>query len=479
VYLAQDDGGGTVAIKVLAPATDDDGGTAARFSREADAALRLHHPNAVRALAAGEEQGWRFLVMEHAAGESLQARIDRDGPLPWREATRVVMQVARGLEHVHAAGLVHRDIKPENLRLGPDGAVKIVDFGLSKRVGEGGAGFRTAEGTALGTPLFLSPEQARGTDDVDARADLYSLGASYHALLTGRPPFAGGSVFEIVTAHLTEPPPDPRVYAPDVPEGAARVLRKLMSKRREGRYRDAGALIADLDQVLAGRPPAGASASPAPERARRWSTSRRSLVAGAAAALAAGGVTWWRLRSGAPAAVDLLALIDPARHAVVGQWRRDGRTLVCPVRARGGPAVLAIPHRPAGEYDLEAEVTRRRGSDAVVLMLAFAGRRFAINMDAGLAGRRVSALRVNGAWRPMREGALLPLDQPVTLAVSVRQAGLAVRAGGAPLFAWPDYTTLSAHAGGDDLPADMALLVLHSEVHVTRLLLTPVARREG
>jgi serine/threonine protein kinase len=173
-----------VAVKLLPEAVAANPEALKRFLHEAQAAARLNHPNVVAIHEADQWQGTVYLVLELVRGESAEQALQTRGPLPWREATRILADVCRGLAAAHAAGLVHRDIKPGNILLAADGAVKLADFGLAKPVDHNGPAL-TGPGLAIGTPHFMSPEQCRSAP-LDPRSDLYSLGATYYALLFDR-----------------------------------------------------------------------------------------------------------------------------------------------------------------------------------------------------------------------------------------------------------------------------------------------------
>ena len=252
VYLAVDTlQDRRVALKLLPRHLASDAEYMRRFYHEADAASRLCHENIVRAYATGKDRGRHFFVMEYCEGETLGRRIVREGLLPWEDAVRIAIQVARGLQHAHAAGFVHRDIKPANIMLLKDGAAKILDLGLAKHVGDGSPAFTTQSGQALGTPDYIAPEQVVREEIPDGRLDIYSLGATIFHALTGQTPYPGTSAVEIVTKHLHDPVPDPRSLRKEIPAGVARVIRRMLAKRREDRHPDCGALLKDLEQVAA------------------------------------------------------------------------------------------------------------------------------------------------------------------------------------------------------------------------------------
>jgi serine/threonine-protein kinase len=256
VYLAEDvDGGRRVAVKVLPRHHTSNVEFIKRFRREAEAARRLEHPNIVRAFEAGEEFGYPFYAMEYCEGETLDRILKRQGLVAPSLAARVVLDAAKGLQYAHSQGFIHRDIKPANIFLTTDGAAKVLDLGLSKKIDDSGLSFQTLSGAMLGTPHYLSPEQARGDKAVDGRADIYSLGATLYHLLTGEPPFTGSTLYEILTKHVESVLPNPQDVAEDVPDGLVHVLRKMMAKRPEDRYPDCAGLVADLERVAQGREP--------------------------------------------------------------------------------------------------------------------------------------------------------------------------------------------------------------------------------
>lgn len=238
----------TVAIKTLSPRYAGDPVYVEKFRNEARAAAALNHPNIIVPIDVGAENGIHFIAMEFIQGESLGQWMDREGRLHWKEALEIVEQVTKGLEYAHKRGIVHRDIKPDNILLDKgSGLAKIADLGLARRTG--GEGNLSHEGQAVGTPYYVSPEQARGQKDLDGRADLYSLGATLWHMLAGVPPFEGVTAAVIMAKHLTEAVPDPRSAVADLPEDLVAVVFKLMSKDRAERYENAAQLLEDLEAV--------------------------------------------------------------------------------------------------------------------------------------------------------------------------------------------------------------------------------------
>jgi len=238
-----------VAIKLLSAALAQDPDARDRFLREARAAAKLNHPNTVAVYDVDGRDGLVWLVLELVRGGSASDFLKARGPFNWPEATRVVADACRGLAAAHAAGLVHRDIKPANIMRAVDGTVKLADFGLAKQTGSADS---MVSGSVVGTPQYMSPEQCKGKP-VDARGDVYSLGATYFALLTGKSPFGDrGDTPQIMFAHCFEPAPDPRTLVPTIPPACSAAVLKAMSKLPEDRHPSAAALLADLESVLAG-----------------------------------------------------------------------------------------------------------------------------------------------------------------------------------------------------------------------------------
>jgi CheY-like chemotaxis protein len=237
--------GRQAAVKILPRSLSADPQALARFRQEARAAARIEHPNVVGVYDVGEWDGHHFIVMQLVRGGTAQTLLEsRRAPVPWRDATRIAVQACRGLAAAHACGVLHRDIKPSNIMVGAEGAVKLGDFGLAK-VLEGAVAGTTLQGEVLGTPEFMSPEQCRN-EPLDPRSDIYALGASYYALLAGRPPFEGNTV-AVIYGQCFGDLPDPRGAAPDIPEACVQVVRKAMNKPPEHRYADAAGMLAALE----------------------------------------------------------------------------------------------------------------------------------------------------------------------------------------------------------------------------------------
>jgi serine/threonine-protein kinase len=288
VYEVEDARGEHFAVKVLDRQWVSDAVVAGRFAREARAAGSIASDHIVRVVDGGSHRGCPYLVMELLAGEDLGARLCRDRHLCLEEALDIVEQVLLGLAAAHAAGIVHRDLKPDNVLLvdPPQGKrlCKIVDFGMSKLDPPDGSTAPlalTRKGIALGTPLYMSPEQARASRDVDARSDIFSVGAILFECLTGRPPFPAETYEQVLLRICTEDAPDVRRWAPDLPDAAAALVGRALAREPGARYPSADAMLADVRTLR------GAEAAMAIRAQRR---ARTRLVVAAALAMLAGAL---------------------------------------------------------------------------------------------------------------------------------------------------------------------------------------------
>jgi serine/threonine protein kinase len=240
-----------VALKVLLPSLAGDAFTE-RFMREGRAAARIRGEHVTRVLDVGkDDRGVPYLVMEFLEGEDLASLLQRHGPLPMPMVVDCVVQVCEALAEAHGLGIVHRDLKPANLFLTtrPDGsyAVKVLDFGISKMTSGPGREALTQTSSALGSPLYMSPEQLRSAKHVDARTDIWALGIAMYELLTGTPPFIAQSVPELIVKILEEPTPSLRSLRGDIPEPLSAVAMRALSKRLEDRWSN----VAEMATALA------------------------------------------------------------------------------------------------------------------------------------------------------------------------------------------------------------------------------------
>src|SRR5579859_4009903 len=290
---------GRVAVKVLDRQWAKDEVVAGRFAREARAASAVDSPHIVRVLDGGTADGCPYLVMELVEGEDLGARLHARRHLGLDETIDIAEQLLEGLVAAHGAGVVHRDLKPDNVLLtrrvaasggrvsGPEDFVTIVDFGMSKLDRPAGTTKPlplTRAGMVLGTPFYMSPEQARASQDVDARSDLWAVGAIAFECLAGRPPFTGETYEQVMLKICMDEAPDVRRWAPETPDAMAAIIARALEKEPERRWPTADAMLAQVRAI--GRVGAGDV-----RRARRQAR-LRVAVAGVIAVLAGAVVTW-------------------------------------------------------------------------------------------------------------------------------------------------------------------------------------------
>jgi serine/threonine-protein kinase len=278
-----------VALKVLAPRYTARPRHVEQFHREAELARNADHPNMVKVIDVGAIGNVHYFAMELLDGETCQQRLDRDGPFAVSEVVRIGRAVARALHHLHQRRLLHRDIKPDNIMLCHDGTIRLTDLGiaadLDRLASEGGV-----RGRIVGTPHYLAPEVAGGGEP-DGRADLYGLGCTIFHLLAGATPFRDGDPASVIAAHMADPIPSVTDIRPDVPRGLEAIAERLMAKRREDRFPDAGRvaeLFAALEQGETIDPFAGLGDGDPPTAAtiRRSRPRRGRRVAWVAAAVA-------------------------------------------------------------------------------------------------------------------------------------------------------------------------------------------------
>jgi hypothetical protein len=297
VFQAEDPQlGRLVALKVMRPGLASDAVVLKRFLREARAMGAIKHDHVLTVYQVGEERSVPFFAAELLEGESLEDRLRRVGHLPVAEVLRIGREMAEGLAAAHERGLVHRDVKPANVWLEqPRGRVKVLDFGLARNAREDAK--LTKQGTILGTPSYMAPEQARG-GTVDPRTDLFSLGCVLYRACTGRLPFQGDDKISILLSVNTEDPPPPVQVCPDVPAGLSDLVMRLLAKKPEDRPQSAAAVVAALHELE--RPPAPPHAS-----ARlRWPLIALLLLAGGLLLALAGAATYRLLLSPTPAATE-------------------------------------------------------------------------------------------------------------------------------------------------------------------------------
>jgi serine/threonine-protein kinase len=285
-----------VAVKVMLPQLAATLG-AQRFLREIRIAAKLHHPHILALYDSGEADGFLYHVMPYVEGESLRARLRRDRQLPIDDALQIAREIAEALGYAHEAGVVHRDIKPENILLSRDHAL-VADFGIAKAVSSAGSSALTSTGISIGTPLYMSPEQAAGDPNVDHRADIYSLGCVLYEMLAGEPPFTGPNAQAILAKHAIESRPSVRIVRDTVPQAVDTAIQRAMARAPVDRFSDAGELARALTTTRSGAPVGGER--PSRTKSLRWYVVATITLVLAAVLL----VPWWVGRSGTSTTSD-------------------------------------------------------------------------------------------------------------------------------------------------------------------------------
>jgi hypothetical protein len=290
-----------VAVKVLPKGFSTDPEAIGRFRKAIQAQAKLGgHEHIVATMNASEDQGRLYLVMEYVPGSNLSDYVEANAPIDWREACGYIRQVAVGLQHAHAQGVIHRDIKPSNVIRGTSGTIKILDWGLARCDALDSHAGKTRTGIGMGTDDYVAPEQIRDASRADQRSDLYSLGCTLYFLLAGHAPFAGeSSQFSKLMAHESKRPPSILTLRADVPASVDAILQRLMAKRPAERFDSAQSLVEALD---------AAAEAPAARAGRRpW----RAAALGVA--LGCGVLTWWILAANEQLPTPLPIPVEPAR----------------------------------------------------------------------------------------------------------------------------------------------------------------------
>ena len=246
-----------VAIKVLPPSQTREPQFVERFYAEGRAAAKLNHAHIVQAIDVGQSGDFHYFVMEYVEGFSVFDELMQSGRYEEGRALEIASAVARALEHAHAQGFIHRDVKPKNIMINKEGVPKLADMGLARAVSDREAAEAEA-GKAYGTPYYISPEQIRGKVDVDFRADIYGLGATLYHMVTGRVPFEAPNPSAVMHKHLKEELVPPDHVNSDLSPGVSEVIEVCMAKDRRKRYHTTADLLADLELVAKGEPPAQA-----------------------------------------------------------------------------------------------------------------------------------------------------------------------------------------------------------------------------
>ncbi len=266
VYLAEQPAlNRRVAVKVLLPELAHDPEFPKRFKREAMLAASINNPGIVQVYAAGEADGVHYIAMEYVDGESLQRRLEREGRLKVDDALDIVTRLAQALDYAwQKTRLIHRDIKPSNVLISTEGDVKLADFGMAKNADCDSN--LTATGMPIGTPLYISPEQARCTKELDFTTDIYSLGCTLYHLLCGRAPYNADASFAVMLLHVTEPPPSILQHMPDCPPAIVKTLARMLAKDSSERHASYAELVEELRRartLLTPQPPKPTRRTPA------------------------------------------------------------------------------------------------------------------------------------------------------------------------------------------------------------------------
>jgi serine/threonine-protein kinase len=404
VYLAHDlKHDRDVAIKVLHP----DLGAALggeRFLSEIRTTARLQHPHILPLLDSGAADGFLYYVMPYVAGETLRARLEREHQLPIEDAIRIAREVADALGAAHGLGIIHRDIKPENILL-QGGHALVADFGIALAVHHAAGARMTQTGLSLGTPQYMSPEQAMGEKTLDARSDIYALGAVTYEMLVGEPPFTGPTVQTIVAKVLTERPTAPRALRDTVPPGVERAVLKALAKLPADRFATAEKFAEALTHTEAGPEPGDQRTAARPAGARS-SAARIGGMLGVVLLTAA--LAWWLgRRSGTPDAPwgAFTQLTDASGAETSPSLSPDGESFAYSSNARGSWDIYVQrvggrnPVLVAGD-STQDEVWPAYSPDGKQIAYSLRGGGLFLVGATGESARRLTTFGSNPAWAP-------------------------------------------------------------------------------
>jgi len=243
-----------VAIKVLPKRLSENPEYVERFYKEGQAAARLNHPHIVQAIDVGSAGGYHYFVMEYVEGKTVYDDLAQNNVYSEHDALDIIIQIAEALLHAHERGLIHRDVKPKNIMITDSGVAKLADMGLAREA-EDQAAAQMEAGRAYGTPYYISPEQIRGEVNIDFRADIYSLGATFYHMVTGRVPFEAPTPSAVMHKHLKETLVPPDHLNTSLSVGVAETIEYMMAKDRDDRYPSVKVLLEDLRSIQAGGPP--------------------------------------------------------------------------------------------------------------------------------------------------------------------------------------------------------------------------------
>ena len=416
--------GKIAAMKVLHEDTARNAEAVRRFRTEAQAVSRLSHPNIVQTFDFGQSEGALYLVMEYVRGEDLAALLKREGPLPFGRAAPLFVQICSALTEAHEAGVIHRDLKPENIVVVARGTgaahAKVLDFGLAKLRERSDGAEITSRGQVMGTPYYMSPEQVR-SEPLDARTDIYSLGATLYRVLTGSPPFEAATPVGVLTKHITDPLEPPRARAPslNLPPAADAIVVRAMAKAREDRYATAAEVQRDLEAAIVALRLADAGDFPAGEGRASWSDQPdRDPAHSRTVAL--------RPDDPLPSLAPFTLVGSRHRHPVA---RNDADTRAAVVVDDGDPTASSDNGSDSGErlrkQEFEAFEQSLRRKKVMTAFAVPALLLLAVATGVWTFGRNRE--KASSIEREPNDGApeatLLPLDVPVQGRIGRRQAG--------------------------------------------------------
>ncbi len=375
VFVAEETAlGRKVVLKVLPPELGA-GLSVDRFRREIQLAASLHHPNIVPLFAAGEADGLLYYTMPLIEGDSLRARLAREGELPIGEAVRLLRDVVDALSCAHEHGVVHRDIKPDNVLITRHHAL-VTDFGVAKALSEAtGPTALTSVGVALGTPAYMAPEQASGDAHVDHRADIYAVGALGYEMLAGRPPFVAPTPQAVLAAHVTQAPEPVTRFRASVPSAFAAVIMRCLEKRPADRWQTADELLHQFEAMAtpsggteptqAVRPTTAAVSSPAGARTLRWQRAGYLGLGVVLALVLAWGVTRYRSRASEEAGADKTVVVLPFENlgGAGDEYFADGITEEITNRLTGITGLKVIARSSAKQYKATQKPLRQIGEE--------------------------------------------------------------------------------------------------------------------
>jgi serine/threonine-protein kinase len=397
-----------LAVKVLRPDVAWTSGMLERFQRETRAAARLEHPNILPIHFVGEGEGLVYYAMPFVDGISLGELLKRSGALPPDRALAIIIPILDALDHAHKAGLIHRDIKPDNIMLDvARGRPLLVDFGIARRLDPAAGPGLTQTGLVIGTPHYMSPEQALGDPNLGPASDLYSLGAVLFQMVTGEPPFDGDSSQQIVGKHIADPPPSASDVNAKVPRELSEVILRLLQKQPKDRFRSAAEVIAALEgkQSTSVRSRAQAAQAATELLVSGVGTSSRRprmgwLVLVITLSLVALGAGAWFFRQ--PTLTFENRLVDMVTVQVAGEERRilpgGSFTLKIPRARRLDLSWQLVPRlgvalgdtiaiaRPHGTVRLAATASPKTGAYFAPLITNESGQSLSITVNAGFAG---------------------------------------------------------------------------------------------